>query len=168
MMNMNLRKLTTGKNRRLANYALLPGLLIWAMGVLNVQAASTLISFSVDMATNLANGTFNPPAPDGTGTDILAVGGTFNGWGALQLFREGSSTVFTNTYNDTSDANGNVVSYRFKVNGNYESTASWDNRAAHLPATSGASLVLPTPYYGDVGPGEVINVTFRVDMSEEI
>ena len=147
--------------------ALLSGLLISATAM-NTQGASTLISFSVDMATNLDNGSFNPPPPDGTGSDILAVGGTFNGFGALQLFREGTSTVFTNSYNDTSDANGYVVSYKFKVNGNYESTASWDNRAANLPATSGASLVLPTPYYGDVGPGQIINVTFQVDMSEEI
>ncbi len=149
-------------------FALLTGLLLSGNGIMSAKAASTIITFSVDMATNLANGSFNPAPPDGTGTDVLAAGGTFNAWGSLQLFREGSSTVFTNSYNDTLDANGNVVSYRFKINGNYESTASWDNRAAHLPATSGASLVLPTPYYGDVGPGQIINVTFQVDMSEEI
>ena len=148
-------------------YALLSGLWLGAAGMMTAQA-STMLFFSVDMATNLDNGSFNPPPPDGTGTDVLAAGGTFNGWSSLQLFRDGTSTVFTNSYNDTADANGNVVSYRYKINGNYESTASWDNRAAQLPTASGASLALPTPYYGDVGPGQVINVTFQVDMSEEI
>jgi hypothetical protein len=76
--------------------------------------------------------------------------------------------VYTNSYDDTSDANGHVVSYRFRIDGNYESTASWDNRAAQLPGTSGTSLVLPTPYYGDVGPGQIINVTFQVDMAEQV
>ena len=138
----------------------------------SVKASSTILFFSVNMATNLANGTFNPPAPAGTGTDAVYVNGTFYGWtsNGVQLVQEGSTTIWTNSYNDTDDQNGHVVSYRFNINGsgNYESTASWDNRAAELPATSGASVNLPTPYYGDVGPGQIINVTFQVDMSEEI
>jgi hypothetical protein len=151
-------------------YALLSGLLLWTTGLMTSQAASTIITFSVDMATNLANGSFNPPAPDGTGTDAVYVCGTFYGWSGpgLQLVRAGASTVYTNSFNDTGDANGAVVDYKFNINGNYESTACWDNRAAHLPSTSGASLVLPTPYYGDVGPGQIINVTFQVDMAEEV
>ena len=156
---------------KLIKYALLSGLLLCGSGIMTARAASTIITFSVDMATNLANGTFNPPPPAGTGTDSVYVNGTFYGWSGLglQLVQEGSSTVWTNSFNDTSDANGGVVSYRFQRNtGGYESTASWDNRGAQLPSTSGASLVLPTPYYGDVGPGEVVNVTFQVDMSEEI
>ncbi|HEY1787208.1 MAG TPA: hypothetical protein VGJ73_03590, partial [Verrucomicrobiae bacterium] len=148
------------------------GLLLCLAGMASVQAASTILFFSVNMATNLANGSFNPPAPAGTGTDVAYVNGTFFGWSGngLQLVQEGSTTIWTNSYNDTSDQNGNVVSYRFNINGsgNYESTASWDNRGAELPATSGATVNLPTPYYGDVGPGQVINVTFQVDMSEEI
>ena len=150
--------------------ALLSGAALCVAGLLTARGSSTIITFSVDMATNLANGSFNPPPPAGTGTDVVYVFGTFNGWSGpgLPLVQAGSSTVYTNSYNDTSDANGMVVNYRFNINGNNESTACWDNRAAHLPATSGASLVLPTPYYGDVGPGQIINVTFQLDMSEEI
>jgi hypothetical protein len=150
-------------------YVLLSGLLFAAAGIMTAQA-DTIITFSVDMATNLANGSFNPPPPAGTGTDAVYVNGTFYGWSGngLQLVQQGSSTIYTNTFDDTSDANGHVVSYRFRINGNYESTASWDNRGAQLPATSGASLVLPTPYYGDVGPGQIINVTFQVDMAEQV
>lgn len=146
------------------------GLLLGATGILTAQASSTFLTFSVDMANKLADGSFNPPPPVGTGTDAVYVCGTFYGWSGpgLQLVQMGNTTIYTNSYNDTSDANGRVVDYKYNINGNYETTACWDNRAAQLPQTSGASLVLPTPYYGDVGPGQVINVTFRVDMSEEI
>lgn len=132
--------------------------------------ASTILVFSINMATNLANGSFNPPAPAGTGTDAVFVNGTFFGWSGsgVQLVQEGNTTIWTNSYNDTSDQNGDVSSYRFNVNGSYETTATYDNRAAELPSTSGAILNLPTPYYGDVGPGQIINVTFQMDMSEEI
>jgi len=164
---MPLKELNSMKHLRTV---VLIGLFFCAAGILEAQTSSTIISFSVNMATNLANGSFNPPPPAGTGTDAAYVNGTFYGWSGagLQLVQEGSSTIWTNSFNDTGDANGKVVSYRFNINGAYESTASWDNRAAQLPATSGASLLLPTPYYGDVGPGQVINVTFQVDMSEEI
>jgi hypothetical protein len=138
--------------------------------ITSVKAASTILFFSVNMATNLANGSFNPPAPAGTGTDAVYANGTFYGWSGdgLQLVQEGNTTIWTNSFNDTSDQNGYVVDYRYDINGAFESTASWDNRAALLPATSGASVNLPTPYYGDVGPGQIINVTFQIDMSEEI
>ena len=153
---------------RSMKYALLSGLLLATAGITTVQA-NTIINFSVDMATNLANGSFNPPPPAGSGTDAVYVNGTFFGWSGngLQLVQVGSSTIYTNSFNDTSDANGHVVSYRFRINGNYESTASWDNRGAQLPVTSGATLDLPTPYYGDVGPGQIINVRFQVDMAEQ-
>ncbi len=152
----------------LMKHALLSGLLLVAAGITTTRA-NTIINFSVDMATNLANGSFNPPPPAGTGTDAVYVNGTFYGWSGngVQLVQVGSSTIYTNSFNDTGDANGRVVSYRFRINGNYESTASWDNRGAKLPLISGATLDLPTPYYGDVGPGQIINVTFQVDMAEQ-
>lgn len=146
------------------------GLLLGAAGMMTARASSTFITFSVDMSTNLANGSFNPPPPAGTGTDAVYVFGTFNGWSGpgVQLVQAGTSTVYTNSYNDTSDANGKVVNYRFNINGNNEGTANYDNRAAYLPSTSGASLVLPTSFYGDKGPGVSPTVTFQLDMSQEI
>jgi hypothetical protein len=146
------------------------GFLCCLLATTSAKASSTILFFGVNMATNLANGSFNPPAPAGTGTDAVYVNGTFYGWSGsgLPLVQEGNTTIWTNSFNDTSDQNGAVVDYRFDINGPYESTASYDNRAAILPATSGASLNLPIPYYGDVGPGQIINVTFQVDMSEEI
>jgi hypothetical protein len=146
------------------------GFLCCLLATTSAKAASTILFFGVNMATNLANGSFNPPAPAGTGTDAVYVNGTFYGWSGsgLPLVQEGNTTIWTNSFNDTGDQNGAVVDYRFDINGPYETTASYDNRAAILPATSGASLNLPIPYYGDVGPGQIINVTFQVDMSEEI
>jgi len=141
------------------------GLLLCAAGIMTAQAQSTLI-FSVDMSTNLANGSFNPPPPAGTGTDVVDVRGAFNGWAPLPLVQKGTSTVWTNGATDS--ANGVTFDYKFYLNGNGETTACQDNRTALLPSTSGATLVLPTHYFDDVGPGVTINVKFQVDMSEEI
>ena len=151
-------------------HALLAGLLLCAAGIMTAQA-NTIVTFSVNMATNLANGTFNPPAPAGTGTDGVFVFGTFNGYaGGFQLVQVDSSTVYTNTYNDTADPNGTMTAYRFYINttATLEPLSTYDNRAANLPTNSGASLVLPTPFYGGNGPRISINVKFQVDMSTEI
>ena len=147
------------------------GLMLGAAGIMTAQASSTFITFSVDMATNLANGSFNPPPPAGNGSDTVGVFGTFNGYApGFQLFQVGSSTVYTNTYNDTADPNGTPVAYRFYINntGNLEPLSCYDNRAAYTPTNSGASLVLPTSFYGGNGPVISINTKFQVDMSEEI
>jgi hypothetical protein len=145
--------------------SVLAGLVLAAVGVMSAQAQTTLI-FSVDMATNIANGSFNPPPPAGTGTDVVDVRGAFNGWAPLPLVQQGTSTVWTNGATDS--ANGVTFDYKFYLNGNGETTACYDNRTAMLPATPGATLVLPTHFYNDIGPGITINVKFQVDMSEQI
>ncbi len=141
------------------------GLMLCAAGIMTVQAQTTLI-FSVDMATNIANGSFNPPAPAGTGTDTIDVRGAFNGWAPLLLAQQGTSTVWTNSAVDS--ANGVTFDYKFYLDGNGETTACYDNRTAMLPATPGATLVLPTHFYNDIGPGITINVKFQVDMTEQL
>ena len=141
------------------------GLVLCAAGMMTAQAQTTLI-FSVDMATNIANGSFNPPAPAGTGTDTIDVRGAFNGWAPLLLAQQGSSTVWTNSAVDS--ANGVTFDYKFYLDGNGETTACYDNRTAMLPATPGTTLMLPTHFFNDIGPGIAINVKFQVDMSEQI
>lgn len=91
------------------------GLMLCSAGIITAQASSTILTFSVDMATNLADGTFNPPPPAGTGSDVVSVFGSFNGYAnpGLVLVQAGNSTIFTNSYDDTSDANGTTVAYRF-------------------------------------------------------
>lgn len=149
-----------------SNYrALVAGFLLCAAGIVTAQAASSIVTFSVDMATNIANGTFT------NGVNAINVRGTFNGWAGTQtpLIQVGSSTVYTNTVNNTTDANGAVMFYIFNIDGSsYEQTADFNNRAVQLPSTSGASLVLPTPFFADSGAHVSHNVTFQVDMSQQI
>jgi hypothetical protein len=154
------------------------GLMLAAAGIMTAQASSTFITFSVDESSNLVNGTFNPPSPanvngtpyGGTGANQVYARGTFNGWGAyLPLVQFGNGPVYTNTIEDTVDVNGGSLSYIYHddVNGD-EGPADWANRTAYLPANSGASLVLPTPFFTDIGPATSANVKFQVDMSEQI
>jgi hypothetical protein len=106
----------------------------------------------------------------GSGNNQVYARGTFNGWGAyLTLVQVGNGPVYTNTIDDTVDANGGNLSYIYHddVNGD-EGPADWANRAAYLPVTPGASLVLPTPFFNDQGPATTANVKFQVDMSEQI
>lgn len=153
------------KYMKIIKYLLLSGLLIGAAGIITAQG-DTLITFSVDMATNLANGSFNPPPG---GADTVSVGGTFNGWGTyVQLVQAGNTTVYTNTVDDTVDANGGNVNFIFADTEGLELTGSYENRMAFLPTNSGASIVLPTPYFNDIGPAASSIVKFQVDMSQQI
>ncbi|MFO1475954.1 MAG: hypothetical protein U1F98_04800 [Verrucomicrobiota bacterium] len=146
-------------------YGLLAGLVLGAGGVLSAQAASSILTFSVDMSAAITGGTFVP------GVDTVAVRGTFNAYGTLNLVQQGSSTIYTNTVNDTTDANGGQVQYKFwtsNAGGGWENTANGQNRAAVLPSTSGGSLTLPACYYADAGPDTPNDITFQVDMAEQI
>jgi hypothetical protein len=148
------------------------GVFCVAAAVMSARASSSIVTFSVDMATNLANGTFNP----GNG-DLIKVRGTFDGWGGgAYLYQQGSSTIYTNTLNDTQDQNGYPMPYYFLIeqtvpttnDNNGEHVADFNNRCTYLPATSGASLALPTPIYGDAGGPGSMTVTFQVDMAEQV
>jgi len=103
------------------------------------------------------------------GFDFVEAHGTFNGWNALPLVEQGSSTIYTNTVNDTADPNGGKLEYKFVIDGGYwESPATGVNRAVRLPATSGDSLVLPMAYFDDDGMPAPALVTFQVDVSQQI
>src|SRR5580693_3870805 len=146
-------------------YALLIGLMLCAVGIMTVKASSTIVTFSVDMSTNVLLGTFVP------GTDTVAARGTFNGYGTFNLVQDASQPagvyIYTNTVNDTTDANGTTLSYKYWDSNlssvGWENTADGNNRAALLPASSGASLVLPTVYFSDAGAPVAQNVVFHVD-----
>jgi hypothetical protein len=154
------------------NYALLAGLLFCAAGIMAVQANS-LETFSVDMSSNVVNGSFNPS------TMTVWVRGTFDNWSAngTQLQEVGLSApyIYTNTVNDTINANGNPVTYVFLYQSNdvsntkfYESLNSGYNRDASTPSISGGTVAPPTPYFGDLGAPTYNQVSFAVDMSEQI
>jgi len=162
-------------NIKSKQFSLLAGLLLGAAGIITSHAAnSTIITFSVDMSTNVANANITP------GTDTISVHGTFDGWTTgMVLVQQGSSYVYTNTVNDTNDANGGTIYYKF-VNSNaaFSGTGGYEglcdggaNRAVVLPSVSGSSLVLPTPFYGDGGAPSTAyatNITFQVDMSQRM
>ena len=148
------------------------GMLFCAAGIAAAQA-DTIVTFSVDMGTNIVNNTFT------NGIDTISVHGTFNGWGSgVTLVQQGGTTVYTNTVDDASDANGGTLKYKFvnsnpafNGSGGYENLADGGgNRCAILPAVSGSSLVLPTPFYADSGAPVTFasTITFQVDMSQQI
>jgi hypothetical protein len=142
---------------------------LFAGGVMTAAASSSIVTFSVDMSTNLANASFNPGAGD-----IVKVRGTFDGWGnGVVLSQVGSSAIYTNTVNDATDPNGYPMPYVFLIehpgpSDSYETVADFNNRCTYLPTTSGGSLVLGTCVFGDQGPAGSMNATFQVDMSQEI
>ncbi|HAO80354.1 MAG TPA: hypothetical protein DCQ92_15560 [Verrucomicrobia subdivision 3 bacterium] len=115
------------------------------------------------MSAQIAGATFVP------GTDTVSANGTFNGYGPLNLVRVGATTVYTNTANDTTDANGGQVQYKFVIDSStWETTGDYHNRTALLPSTSGASLVLPTAFFADAGTPVANDVRFQMDVSQQI
>jgi hypothetical protein len=141
---------------------------LW-MGALLLGAvaayAQTQVTFQVDMTEQIGS-TFNPPG------DNVSVHGTFNGWGAGVTLTNNpaaaNTNLYTGTVTDTSDANGTVVIYKYVIDTNdYENTWSGNNRCAQLPA-GGGSLIVPAAFYDDAGPMITANVTFQVNMAEQI
>jgi hypothetical protein len=137
---------------------------------ISAKAQSTYVTFSVDMATNIAQGGFNPSS------QTVEVQGDFEGWASGDtLVQEGSSGIYTNTFNvsDSSLIEGTTnaqIQYKFVIQpgANYESTYDGDNRSALIPINpSPASWVLPTPFIDDDGAPVTNEVTFNVDMQEQ-
>ena len=147
-----------------------------AAGLLTARA-DTIVNFSVDMGANVTAGTFVP------GTDTISVHGSFNGWSTgvnLVLDQDPGTdgTIYTNTVDNTGDANGGTMYYKFvnsnaafSGSGGYEGLCdSGANRAVYLPTVSGSTLSLPTPFYADSGPAitPTTTLTFQVDMAQQI
>jgi hypothetical protein len=155
-------------NLNLSPKAIQRGLWIGAALLGAVTAsADTHVTFQVDMSAQISGGTFNP------GTDTISASGSFNGWNttATPLTQVGSSTVYSATVDDTTDANGTAIQYKFvDTQSGYEATqgdGANNNRCALLPSTSGASLTLPYTYFADAGPATAYPITFQVDMAEQ-
>jgi hypothetical protein len=135
-------------------------LFLGATGAANALTSNSIVKFSVDMNVS------------GAPSSTMVVNGTFNNWGnapgvPLTLTQDGITGVWTNTTTVTNLANGGVMSYKFVKDGTWENVASFQNRAARLPAASGATLILPTPFFGDGGTPVAANVGFQVDMAQQ-
>ena len=160
---------TKSKTFRLTTAA---GLLLCAAGLVNAQTSNSVVTFSVDLSAQVTAGTFVP------GTDTVAARGTFNGYGQFFLTNNpaaANSNLYSGTITDTTDLNGGVMQFKYwnsdgaTPNGGWESPGDGGkNRAANLPSTSGAALVLPTVFFSDAGTAVSSPVTFRVDMAQQI
>lgn len=152
------------------------------MGALLLTAATvsaqynTTLNFTVDMSAQIAASTFNPPPPQGTGTDGVWVNGSFNNWsGGVQLVARNLSAtdyVWTNQILDAADVeigNEGSVSWKLSDSASWENTADWNNRQMYLPTANGQTLNMPYTYFGDAGPAspEPTSVTFCVDMAAQ-
>jgi len=148
-------------------------LALWAGLLLGSGAAAfanTLVTFQVDMTTQIANAAFDPV------TQTMAVRGSFNGWsGPVALTNNpGGATpaIYSQTVNIAT--NGIVVAYKYTIEpgANYETVrlAGGHNRLITLTTTSGASQSAPLVYYGDVPPsGDITTtVTFQVNLAQQI
>jgi len=139
-------------------YSVWAGLLLCSVAV---ASANTLVTFQVDMS----NAGIDPS------TETVTAHGSFNGWGAGIALTNylGGATPYLYKGNADIAANGSVIEYKY-----VGSTAGWENipkghnRLATLPATSGASLVLPKVYYADNGSPISVDFTFQVDLAQEI
>jgi len=151
------------------HYAFWAGLALCAT---SLAQANTLVTFQVDMTQQITLGTFIP------GTSVAYARGPFNAWGTSALTNNpaGSNTnLYTGTFDDAADPNGGVMNYKYYIDtgGNWDNPSSCGggNRTLGLPATSGASLVLPIVYFSDAAPSlpaVTDNVTFQVDLTQQI
>ncbi len=122
-------------------------------------AANTLVTFQVDMTT----AAFDPS------TQIVAVRGSFDGFQTTFVFPL-TNNPGTQVWSGTTNVpfNSKVMSFKYTI----DPGATWEgshNRLATLPAASGATLILPKPYFGDNPPTPITtSVTFQVDMAQQI
>jgi hypothetical protein len=141
-------------------YGLWAGLLLCSAVV---ASANTLVTFQVDMST----ASFDPSS------QTVSAHGDFNAWGAGIALTNNPSGANPSLWSGTANvaANGTVMQYKYVIDpaGAWESIPKGNNRLAILPATSGASLVLPMVYYADNPPAPIsVDFTFQVDMAQQI
>lgn len=138
-------------------YGLWAGLLLCSAVA---ASANTLVTFQVDMT----NAGIDPT------TQTVSAHGSFDGWGAGFALTNDLSSTNQYLYTGTTSvaANGSVMEYKYVEGTAYENIPKGHNRLATLPATSGASLVLPKVYYADNGSPISVDVTFQVDMAQQI
>lgn len=135
-----------------------------------VTAIPHTVKFAVDMGVPIWE--YDNAVGNGfyTNADAVYVRGNFNGWGttsADQLFRDGGSTVYTNSITFLATPN-DTIQYKFEGFSfpGYENPlfTGGGNRTLTLTNTS---IVLPTACFGDrcLSDPPVSTVNFRVDMS---
>jgi hypothetical protein len=146
---------------------------LW-MGALLLSAvaasAQTQITFQVDMTDAITGIGFNPS------NQTVAARGTFDNWAspgfALTNNPNGANpNLWTGTVDDTLDATDVNWQWVTVTNGTtivaYSSQNDGDNYVQVLPV-GGGSLVVPVEFFDDDGPLATNNITFQVDMAEQL
>ena len=116
------------------------------------------VTFSVDMSFQITLGNFI------VGTDFVDVAGTLNGWGGGDVLTD---TDGDGIYEGTFDVAPGDVEYKFRINGNWDTSESISNRI--FTVVEGDN-VIPTVYYNDQEPVSSTNVEvlIQVDMTVQL
>lgn len=129
-----------------------------------IVSAQTPVTFQVDMSDNPL-----------TAGQSVSVNGAFDGWSGNHVMSnnpEGANpNLYSATVTDVSVAKGSVMDWQYRILSgsstiSYSSQADGDNYCATIP-TNGA-LATPSHFWSDDGPGLTYNITFQVDMAEQL
>jgi hypothetical protein len=146
-------------------------------GVTALATASNVVTFQVDMSQQILAATFDPT------TNHVYVSGSLNGFASSTAIANGflltnnpsgsNPALYVGTTNDTVDANGSQMSWKFVTDsssfsgsGGYEATLSGGNRLWVLGTNT--TITLPYTFFNDAGPQGAYQATFRVDMASPI
>ena len=131
-----------------------------------LASASTTITFQVDMSGAIQDGSFVPA------TQQVGVRGSFDGWASSHILtsQSGNTNIYSGSVVDSTD-DGKVIDWKPVIvagtNTTYASTADNDNYCLLLPG-AGGSITAPLVTWSDDGAPVDNNITFQVDMSEQI
>jgi len=146
-------------------------------GATTLATASNVVTFQVDMSQQILAGTFDPA------TNNVYVSGTLNGFASSTAIASGllltnnpsggNPALYIGTTNDTVDANGSQMGWKFVTDapgfsgtGGYETTLSGGNRLWVLGTNT--TITLPYTFFNDAGGQAAYPATFRVDMAAPI
>jgi hypothetical protein len=109
--------------------------------------AGVEVTFQVDLAARIQAGTFVP------GVDIIEARGPFNSWaGGFVLEQlEAESTIYKGSVVINSILPGNLVPYKYIING-----AEWETGDNRTFTLEDSAQVLPVRYFDDLEPVEPI------------
>ena len=116
---------------------------VYFNNVTNSGVTTIPVTYQVNLAVQTALGNFNPV------TDTVIAAGTFNNWStsAFQLTNSPAApNIYSGTFNDTTDAPGTPVQYKFIING-----SNWESIGNRMFTLASTSQALPLVYFNDAG-----------------
>jgi hypothetical protein len=136
-----------------------PAPVVYGNGALTVEAGR-LVTYAVDMGVQIFKGAFNPA------TNGVEVRGDFNSFsGGAALIRDGTSTIFTNTF-AVGGAEGSTNKFKFYTVGT--NAAGFEGGADREAVLTANAVPLNTGTNFFSGVSESRKLTLRVDMTTQI